>query len=222
MSQNTNQVSNGWLSAIQTGAFLVGKICSAFNSKKNDAVVNTGPLTFQKNGDQYSIKNNSNKQVLVFFSSTDNKGKAQTGSILINANDTNFNSTHLIKNNMAGNVCYSIVEDNKPVQFSISDWSNENPFVVMNNTFTVNFIASPTEPKIMIAADRDYTNIMITLITQNKESYTFGPIDIDHTEVATAIICPTDMNQSIPFKNFIVSFTPTEKGVEKLISYHKE
>ncbi|MBL0563463.1 hypothetical protein [Aeromonas hydrophila] len=225
MSEYTNQVPNGFFSALRTGVFLAGKIYSAFNgvrnTKGNDLPVSMGPLSFQKIGDTYSIKNNADKKVLVFFSSTDNRGRAQTGSILLEADETKNDKDNLISKNIAGKISYSLIEDNKPIQFSISDWSNENPFVVMENTFTVNFIANATQPKIRIASDRDYKDIMITLVTQNKESYTFGPVNIDHRQVSIDVDCPPDMNQSIPFNNFIISFTPTNSGIEKLVSYHK-
>ena len=225
MSEHTYQVPNGFFSALRTGVFLAGKIYSAFNGasngKENDLPLSMGPLAFQKAGDTFSIKNNSDKRVLVFFSSTDNKGQAQTGSILLEAGETKNDKDNLINKNIAGKISYSLVEDNKPMQFSISDWSNENPFVILENTFTVNFISDETPPKIRIAADRNFTDIMITLVTQNKESYTFGPVSIDRKKVSIDIECPSDMNQSIPFNNFIVSFTPTNNGIEKLVENHE-
>ncbi|MEN3031980.1 hypothetical protein, partial [Chromobacterium amazonense] len=225
MLGNNNQVPNGFFSALRTGVFLAGRIISAFNGVRNgmenEIPVNMGPLTFRKIGETFSIKNNSDRQVLVFFSSTDNKGQAQSGSIFLAPDEAKNDTGNLINNNIGGQVTYSLVEANRPIQFSISDWSNENPFVVMENTLTVNFIPSASQPKIKIAADRDYRDIVITLITQNKESYTFGPVNIDHKQVSIDIDCPPDMNQSIPFKNFIISFTPTSNGVEKLVNYHK-
>ncbi|ATY79662.1 hypothetical protein CVS42_01630 [Aeromonas veronii] len=225
MSEHTSQVPNGFFSALRTGVFLAGKIYSAFNGarngKENDIPLSMGPLAFQKTGNSYSITNNSDKRVLVFFSSTDNMGQARTGSILLKAGETKNDEDNLINNNIAGKISYSLLEDNKPMQFSISDWSNENPFIVLENTFTVNFISDETPPKIRIAADRDFKDIMITLVTQNKDSYTFGPVNIEHKKVSRDIECPSDMNQSIPFNNFIVSFTPTNSGIEKLVENHE-
>ncbi|MBK0413380.1 hypothetical protein JD974_03080 [Chromobacterium haemolyticum] len=221
--ESVNPSANGFFSFLKTGAFLVGTVCSALQSQRNNALgefdandqITTaiGPLRFSRDSNEiYTVHNESETKLVVAITSTDNSGQAKFNSFIIDPKSTYIDKDKLIPASLTGKISFSSLETNTPMFFTISDWSYKNPFRILDNTLTINYRPNNGYPILRIAADKSYQDIRVTIVSQNNTVYNFGPVSIDPEEVSVDIPCPQGMEATIPFKLFNVWFTPTDQA----------